>query len=65
MLTDESDNLVLFTDVLSSVSAIIDSANEECVYMLGNYNTHPYVRFYYELSNFCTEQDGPVLILIG
>lgn len=57
MPTDEATNLVEFTDILSAMSAIIDSNSVDNVYLLGDYNSHPYERFYYELSNFCTDQE--------
>jgi hypothetical protein len=47
MPTDEPANLVDFTDLLSSVSAVVDSCNIDCVYVLGDYNAHPHKAFYY------------------
>nr|XP_053609838.1 uncharacterized protein LOC128674882 [Plodia interpunctella] len=55
MPTDENPNLAEFTDVLSAVSAIIDTCNIDCVYILGDFNAHPYEQFYYELLNFCSD----------
>ncbi|KAM3962688.1 LOW QUALITY PROTEIN: uncharacterized protein ACR2FA_003318, partial [Aphomia sociella] len=57
MPTDEKSNLAEFTDVLSSVSAIIDSCSVDCVYIMGDFNAHPHEQFYYELQNFCSEQE--------
>jgi hypothetical protein len=57
MPTDEKSNLAEFTDVLSAVSAIIDNCGVDCVYILGDFNAHPYEQFYYELSNFCSDQE--------
>lgn len=45
MPTDEAVNLVECTDLFSSVSAIVDSCNIDYVYMLGDYNAHPYKPF--------------------
>ncbi|VVD01917.1 unnamed protein product [Leptidea sinapis] len=53
--TDSLANLMDFMDVLSLVSAIIDSYGEN--YILGDYNKHPSERFYHELTQFCLEQD--------
>ncbi|VVC87360.1 unnamed protein product [Leptidea sinapis] len=55
--TDSLANLMDFTDVLSSVSAIIDSYGENYVYILGDYNAHPFERFYQEVTQFCLEQE--------
>ncbi|CAH2216034.1 jg25937, partial [Pararge aegeria aegeria] len=57
MPTDAVANLAEFTDVLSSVNAVIDTYSESCVYILGDYNAHPTERFYIELSQFCIEQE--------
>lgn len=57
MPTDTMVNLTEFTDCLSSVSAIIDNINIECVYILGDFNAHPNERFYEELTCFCDEQN--------
>ncbi|CAH2093831.1 unnamed protein product [Euphydryas editha] len=56
MPTDTTVNLSDFTDVLSAVSAIIDTYEENCVYIFGDYNAHPSEPFYNELSQFCMEQ---------
>ena len=42
MPVDAAANLVEFTDILGSVSAIIDSCNIDCVYILGDFNAHPF-----------------------
>jgi exonuclease III len=57
MPTDEPGNQTDCTDLLSSVSAIIDSCNIDCVYMLGDYNAQPFKPFYYEMMNFCTDNN--------
>lgn len=55
MPTDVATNLPEFTDCLSLVSAIIDSSNIECCYILGDFNAHPATRFYSEMKGFCDE----------
>lgn len=50
-------NLVEFTDILGSVSAIIDSCNIDCIFVLGDFNAHPTEQFYNELSLFCEDQE--------
>ncbi|CAH2102348.1 unnamed protein product [Euphydryas editha] len=57
MPTDTMVNLMEFTYCLSSVSAVIDNINIECVYNLGDFNAHPNERFYEELTSFCDEQN--------
>lgn len=57
MPTDEKANLAEFTDVLSAVSAIIDNCSVDCVYIMGDFNAHPQEQFYYELLNFCSDQE--------
>lgn len=57
MPTDSSENLLEFTDCLSTVNAIIDEVNVESVFILGDFNAHPRERFYYELTVFSAEQD--------
>ncbi|CAF4843312.1 unnamed protein product [Pieris macdunnoughi] len=56
MPTDSQDNLPVFTDCLSVVSAIVDEYGIESVYILGDFNAHPYSIFYYELLNYCYDQ---------
>ncbi|RVE53771.1 hypothetical protein evm_001663 [Chilo suppressalis] len=57
MPTDKLENITEFTDCLSLVSAIISNDNIETVYILGDFNAHPYEPFFDELSCFCSEQD--------
>lgn len=54
--TDCSENLVLFTDCMSAISAIVESEGEDSVYVLGDFNAHPGRRFGDELLLFCKEQ---------
>ncbi|XP_046976555.1 uncharacterized protein LOC124542674 [Vanessa cardui] len=55
MPTENVQNLPEFTDILSSVSAIINNENVEYVYILGDFNAHPNEQFYIELKCFCDE----------
>lgn len=57
MPTDQTANLVEFTDTLGTVSAIIDNNNIDCVYVLGDFNAHPTELWFKELSLFCEEQE--------
>lgn len=56
MPTDAVSNLPEFTNYLGTVSAVIDSTDTECVYLLGDFNAHPSSIFFDELRSFCTEQ---------
>ncbi|XP_063630079.1 uncharacterized protein LOC134801443 [Cydia splendana] len=57
MPTDTMENMLEFTDCLSSISAIIDDSDAESVFILGDFNAHPGERFHNELVNFAVEQD--------
>lgn len=56
MPTDSKENLPDFVECLGEVSAIIDSSNCECVFVLGDFNSHPGRRFGKELLCFCKEE---------
>lgn len=56
MPTKSYENLPIFTEVLSEISAIEDSSDVETTYLLGDFNAHPYELFYRELSGFCTDR---------
>lgn len=56
MPTDSHENLPLFTEVLSEISAVMEGENIECMYALGDFNAHPHEPFYNELANFCLDQ---------
>lgn len=56
MPTNCPDNLPIFTDVLSEISATIASSDVENVFMLGDFNAHPHSLFYKELMSFCSDQ---------
>jgi exonuclease III len=57
MPCDKPENLTEFTNILGAVSAIIDSCNIDCVYILGDFNAHPGENFYKELLIFCEDQE--------
>lgn len=54
---DRGLNMPIFADCMSAISAIIESAGVECVYVLGDFNAHPGRPFGMELLSFCTEQN--------
>ncbi|KAJ2941053.1 hypothetical protein O0L34_g13183 [Tuta absoluta] len=54
---DKLDNLPEFTDCLARMHAIVEESDCSIVYMLGDYNAHPYARFGAELKLFCEEHD--------
>lgn len=56
MPTNSEDNLPIFTECLSVISAIVESSDVEAVYILGDFNAHPGELFCNELLNFCVEQ---------
>jgi exonuclease III len=57
MPTDSRDNLTVFTDCLSALSAsIAENSDVQAVYVLGDFNAHPSECFYGELMDFCAEQ---------
>ncbi|KAL0851461.1 hypothetical protein ABMA28_007258 [Loxostege sticticalis] len=56
MPTKSYENLPIFTEVLSEISAVETSSNVESVYVLGDFNAHPYELFYTELSSFCSDR---------
>lgn len=56
MPTDCPDNLPIFTDVLSEISATIASGDMENVFILGDFNAHPHELFFKEQSDFCNDQ---------
>ncbi|XP_073948222.1 uncharacterized protein [Choristoneura fumiferana] len=60
MPTDKLDNLVDFTDCLGEVSAIVEGADCESVFILGDLNAHPNSLFYTELADFCTDCDWTI-----
>ncbi|KAG7295745.1 hypothetical protein JYU34_020793 [Plutella xylostella] len=57
MPTDSAENLVIFTECLGEICAIVESAGAQSVYALGDYNAHPHELFGNELVDFCSEQD--------
>lgn len=50
------DNLPIFTEVLSEISAIEESSDVENIFILGDFNAHPYELFYTELCDLCTDR---------
>lgn len=56
MPTDSNDNVTVFTDCLSEISAIIESNNVQSVIILGDFNAHPGELFGSEMLSFCEEQ---------
>lgn len=57
MPTDCSENVPELTDCLSAVSAIVEEAGVESVFIIGDFNTHPGERFSKYITDFCLEQD--------
>lgn len=51
------ENLMEFTECMGEVSALVENCDAECVYVLGDYNSHPNTRFYEEMMAFCADQD--------
>ncbi|KAJ2950223.1 hypothetical protein O0L34_g11585 [Tuta absoluta] len=56
MPTDTTKNLPIFTDCMSAISAIVESAEVDCVYVLGDFNANIGQPFGKELLTFCAEQ---------
>lgn len=55
MPVNGDDNLLVFTNCLALISAVIESANDESVLILGDFNAHPGTLFGRELVDFCSE----------
>lgn len=56
MPTDSADNFPVFTKCLGSLSALVESSEVECVYLLGDFNAHYPETFGKEMLSFCDEQ---------
>lgn len=56
MPTKSYENLPIFAEILSEISAIEESSDVETVYLLGDFNAHPNQLFYNELLNFCKDR---------
>ncbi|RVE46368.1 hypothetical protein evm_008991 [Chilo suppressalis] len=54
--TDKNENLTEFTECLSELNAIIESASVESVVILGDFNAHPGELLCNELCAFCADQ---------
>lgn len=61
MPTNANDNFPEFIHCLALISAVIESANNECVLVLGDFNAHPGTLFGKELLNYCNEQSLPCI----
>ncbi|KAJ2937404.1 hypothetical protein O0L34_g19090 [Tuta absoluta] len=56
MPVNHVDNLAEFTSCLGEMYAVIENSNVQSVFVLGDYNAHPYELFGTELLDFCSEQ---------
>lgn len=56
MPIDREENLPIFTECMSEITAIIDSCQVESTYVLGDFNAHPKEHFWRELISFSNDQ---------
>jgi endonuclease/exonuclease/phosphatase family metal-dependent hydrolase len=54
--TNSAENLQMFTDCLSAISAIIEENGVNSVMIVGDFNAEPGELFYSELMNVCSDQ---------
>lgn len=56
MPTESDYKLMIFTNSLSQLSAVVQSSNVEAMYMIWDYNSNPGKAFATELLDMCSKQ---------